>query len=166
MRDLFPALQYFEQLTKTNKLARKYGFHPCLCSGPDSLQGIIESMKKKTAFVMVDDTTSQQTFGNGVGFFRRDVYTVFVLMTYRFDDMVEREEHLNICRRLFRQLHSRMLHDRDEMGDERLTFLNLTNIYSTELPRYSYQGLTGLYFMVQNEEPIDISYDTTQWAEP
>ena len=87
-------------------------------------------------------------------------------MTYRFDDMVEREEHLNICRRLFRQLHSRMLHDRDEMGDERLTFLNLTNIYSTELPRYSYQGLTGLYFMVQNEEPIDISYDTTQWAEP
>ena len=113
---------------------------------------------------MVDDTTSQQTFGNGVGFFRRDVYTVFIVAAYRRDDMEDREQKLNLCRQLFRQFHARMIFDRDELGDERLTFMQLNNIYSTEMPRYSYNGVTGLYFMVQNEEPIDLSYDASEWT--
>lgn len=113
---------------------------------------------------MVDDTTSQQTFSNGVGYFRRDVYTIFILAHYRIDDMIDREEKLNLCRQIFRQFHSRLLHDRDELGDDRLTFLQLNNVYSSELPRYSYNGVTGLYFMIQNEEPIDICYDESEWT--
>lgn len=164
MKDLFPAIEYFTQLAKTNKLAAANGFHPCVCSGPESIQGIMESFKKERNFIMVDDTTSQQTFGNGVGFFRRDVYTVFIVAAYRMDYMKDREEKLNLCRKLFRQIHSRMLYDRDMLGDERLTFLQLNNIYSTEMPRYSYNGATGLYFMIQNEQPIDISYDKSEWT--
>ena len=164
MKDLFPALDYFTQLAKSNRIAADNGFHPCLCSGPESIQGVMESFKKHKNFIMVDDTTSQQTFGNGVGFLRRDVYTVFVVAAYRFDDMADRELKLNMCRQIFRQFHSRLLHDRDVLGDERLTYLQLNNIYSTEMPRYSYNGVTGLYFMVQNEQPIDISYEQSEWA--
>lgn len=89
---------------------------------------------------------------------------MFVVAAYRFDDMVDRELKLNMCRQIFRQFHSRLLHDRDVLGDERLTYLQLNNIYSTEMPRYSYNGVTGLYFMVQNEQPIDISYEQSEWA--
>lgn len=161
---LFPALDYFSRLAKTNRLAAANGFHPCLCSGPDSIDGIMQGFKRYQNFIMVDDTTSQQTFSNGVGFFRRDVYTVFILAAYRREDMVDREQKLNLCRDIFRQFHSRLLYDRDSLGDDRLTFLQLGNIYSTELPRYSYNGVTGLYFMIQNEQPIDISYDSSEWT--
>lgn len=161
---LFPALDYFSRLAKTNRLAAANGFHPCLCSGPDSIDGIMQGFKRYQNFIMVDDTTSQQTFSNGVGFFRRDVYTVFVLAAYRREDMADREQKLNLCRDIFRQFHSRLLYDRDSLGDDRLTFLQLGNIYSTELPRYSYNGVTGLYFMIQNEQPIDISYDSSEWT--
>lgn len=164
MSDLFPALDYFTQLAKSNRLAVEREFHPCLCSGPDSIEGVMQGFKKFRNFIMIDDTTSQQTFGNGVGFFRRDVYTVFILAAYRYDDMGDREAKLLLCRQLFRQFHSRLLFDRDTLGDERLTFLQLNNIYSTELPRYSFNGVTGLYFMVQNEQPIDISYDKSEWT--
>lgn len=164
MSDLFPALDYFTQLAKSNRLAVEREFHPCLCSGPDSIEGVMQGFKKFRNFIMIDDTTSQQTFGNGTGFFRRDVYTVFILAAYRYDDMDDREAKLLLCRQLFRQFHARLLFDRDTLGDERLTFLQLNNIYSTELPRYSFNGVTGLYFMVQNEQPIDISYDKSEWT--
>lgn len=164
MKTLFPALDYFTQLAASNRLADEHGFYPCLCSGPDSIEGIVQGFKRYQNFVMVDDTTSQQTFGNGVGFFRRDVYTVFILAHYKQDDMTDREAKLDLCRRIFRQFHSRMLHDRDMLGDDRLTFLNLNSVYSTELPRYSYSGVTGLYFMIQNEQPIDLCYDQKEWA--
>ena len=162
--DLFPALEYFTQLAQSNRLAIEHQFHPCLCSGPDSIDGIMQGFKKYQNFIMVDDTTSQQTFSNGVGFFRRDVYTVFIVAAYRHDDLADREQKLMLCRQLFRQFHSRLLHDRDALGDDRLTFLNLGNVYSTELPRYSYNGVTGLYFMIQNEQPIDISYNQSEWT--
>lgn len=161
---LFPALDYFSRRAKTNRLAAANGFHPCLCSGPDSIDGIMQGFKRYQNFIMVDDTTSQQTFSNGVGFFRRDVYTVFILAAYRREDMADRELKLNLCRDIFRQFHSRLLYNRDSLGDDRLTFLQLGNIYSTELPRYSYNGVTGLYFMIQNEQPIDISYDSSEWT--
>lgn len=163
-KDLFPALEYFTQLAKSSRLAKDNKFYPCLCSGPDSIQGVMENFRKQQNFIMVDDTTSQQTFSNGVGYFRRDVYTIFILAHYRIDDMIDREEKLNLCRQIFRQFHSRLLHDRDELGDDRLTFLQLNNVYSSELPRYSYNGVTGLYFMIQNEEPIDICYDESEWT--
>ena len=163
-KDLFPALEYFTQLAKSSRLAQDNKFYTCLCSGPDSIQGVMENFRKQQNFIMVDDTTSQQTFSNGVGYFRRDVYTIFILAHYRIDDMIDREEKLNLCRQIFRQFHSRLLHDRDELGDDRLTFLQLYNVYSSELPRYSYNGVTGLYFMIQNEEPIDICYDESEWT--
>ena len=95
-KDLFPALEYFTQLAKSSRLAQDNKFYPCLCSGPDSIQGVMENFRKQQNFIMVDDTTSQQTFSNGVGYFRRDVYTIFILAHYRIDDMIDREEKLNL----------------------------------------------------------------------
>lgn len=65
-----------------------------------------------------------------------------------------------------RQMHARLIHDRDGMryGDA-LEYLQVDRVYSTELPRMFMSGMTGLYFMVYNDEPIDLSYDAAEWTE-
>lgn len=80
--------------------------------------------------------------------------------------MADREQQLNLCRAIFRQMHSRLIHDREEMtcGDA-LEYMQVERIYSNEFPEYLMSGVTGLYFMVENDEPIDLTYDSRQWTE-
>lgn len=44
-----------------------------------------------------------------------------------------------------------------------MEFLDLTQVYSSELGRWSMNGVTGLYFMITSDEPIDIQYDESLW---
>lgn len=163
--NLFNAFKYFESIGRQNKLAKENDFYVGFCSGPEGMEDAVRSFRKEKNFILVDDTTAQHTFSQGTGFFRTDVYTVFIVAAYRIDDMQDREEKLNLCRRIFRQIHSRLIYDKENMayGDS-LEYMNVGEVYSTEMPRYALNGVTGLYFMVQNEEPIDISYDANEWT--
>ncbi len=163
---LFDAFEYFKHLGETNKLARDNNFKVGYCSGPDSIQFVMEQFRKTSNFILVDDTTSQNTYSNKVGFFRRDVYTVFIVAGYDYENMEDREQKLSLCRRIFRQMQSRLIHDKEEMvcGDS-LEYLNVDNVYSNEFSQYAMNGVTGLYFMIQNEEPIDLQYDESEWTE-
>ena len=75
----FDALTYFETLAKKNKLCVKNGFLPVFCSGPDSIEGIINNFQKTANFVCIDDTTDGNTYSEGVSYFHRSVYTVFIV---------------------------------------------------------------------------------------
>lgn len=163
---IFNAFDYFETLGRQNKMAKENGFKTGRCSGIGGMQDMMTDFRKQAKYILVDDTTSQNTFSNGVGYFRKDVYTIFIVAPYRIDNMAERETTLNLCRCIFRQMHSRIIHDRDAMvyGDS-LEYLQVDRIYSNELPQYFMSGVTGLYFMVENEEPIDLTYDPEQWIE-
>lgn len=162
----FDALGYFKNLAEKNKLAKENGFKACFTAGPDGINGVMEQFRKVANFVMIDDTTSQNTYSSGVTFFDRNAYTVFILAHYRMDDMEDREEKLRLCRQIFRQFHSRMIYDKDNyVYGDRLEFLAVNQIYSKELPRYSMNGVTGLYFMVNNEEPVDLTYSKDEWEE-
>lgn len=161
---LFDSIAYFQQLAAENRLCLDNGFKPVTCSGPDSVQGIMEQFRRTANFIMVSDTVDSNTHSVGEGFFRRNVYTVWILAAYRRDDMADREQKLNLCRAIFRQFLSRMLYDKDrEAYEDQLEFLDLNRVYSTELGRYSFNGVTGLYFMVNSDEPIDIQYDPSLW---
>lgn len=162
----FNAPAYFKMLAEKNRLARKKNFFPCFCSGPDGINDVMQEFKKWANFIMIDDTTSQNTFSRGIGYFDRNAYTVFILAAYRFDDMADREQKLDLCRRIFRQFHSRMIRDKEKYtyGDS-LEYLQVHQIYSKELPRYSMSGVTGLYFMVNNEEPVDLTYNDNDWED-
>ena len=159
---IFDALHYFEQLAEKNKLCKENGFKPVFCSGPDSIEGIINSFQKVANFVCIDDTTDQNLYSEGVSYFKRRVYTVFVLATYKWDDMEDREQKLNLCREVFKQFVKRMIWDRNliEMSSrDDITFLNVEKIYSKEFGRYTMSGVTGLYFMVENDEPASMEYE-------
>lgn len=162
---IFDALHYFETLAMQNKLCVENGFKPVFCSGPDSIEGIIQQFQKTANFVCIDDTTDQNLYSQGVSYFKRRVYTVFVLAQYRWDDMEDREDKLNLCREVFKQFVKRMIWDRTQREDDETAFLNVEKIYSKEFGRYTMNGVTGLYFMVENDEPASMEYEDLQQLE-
>ena len=161
---IFDALHYFERLARQNRLCREHGFRAVFCSGPDSIEGIMQEFQKTANFVCIDDTTDQNLYSEGVSYFKRRVYTVFILASYRWDDMEDREQKLNLCREVFRQFVRRMIWDRAqrEGEDDDMTFLNVEKVYSKEFGRYTMSGVTGLYFMVENDEPESMEYEDEQ----
>ena len=160
----FDSIAYFTKLCKENKTCIDNKFVATTCSGPDSVQGVLQQFRKTANFIMVSDTVDSNTHSAGEGFFDRNVYTVWILAAYKRDDMQDRENQLNLCRKIFRQFISRMLYDKyKEEFEGQLEFLDLTRIYSSELGRYSLNGVTGLYFMVNSDEPIDVQYDPGLW---
>ena len=166
---IFDALSYFKQLAEKNILCRKNGFKPVFCSGPESIEGVMNEYQKTANFVMIDDTTDGNTFSEGVSFFQRRVYTVFILATYTWDDMKDRKDKLNLCREIFKQFVRRMIWDKNQLesedNDDDFTFLNVEKIYSKEYGRYTMSGVTGLYFMVSNDEPESMEYEDEQQLE-
>ena len=149
-KQLFDAHNYFRSLCEANILAHKEDFHFCTCSGIESMQEPLQQFRSKSSFFCVDDTTDSAVFrGRGGGHYTRRVFTVFLLQ-------------LNICRELFHQLMSKMIVDEDDLKNE-LIYLKSENVMSRELGQYFLSGCTGLYFMVEVSEPIDLVFDESQW---
>ena len=160
---IFDALEYFKTLGKKNRLCKQHGFKPVFCSGPDSIEGVMQEFQKTANFIMIDDTTDQNLYSEGVSYFKRRVYTVFVLASYKWDDMKDREDKLNLCRKIFQQFVRRMIWDRARHENE-----DEDDEYSKEFGRYTMNGVTGLYFMVENDEPESMEYEDdeamqTEW---
>lgn len=162
---LFDAISYFKNIAGKNRLAKANGFYPCACSGINTLDEVLAKFKKESAFISVDDTndgvTERRSSG---GFFKKRTFTVFIMKRYKYGDMANRQVSMNICRELSRQMHSRMLKDRENMGNK-LIYMNTDNVYSRELGEYFINGCTGVYFMVDVSEPINLMYDATEWDE-
>lgn len=162
--NLFDAISYFKEMAKKNKLAKANHFYPCACSGINSLEEVLGKFKKESAFVSVDDTNDGVTERRSGGFFKKRTFTVFIMKRYTFNNMASRQASMDICRQLFRQMHSRILKDRDNMGTK-LIYMNTDNVYSRELGEYFINGCTGVYFMVDVSEPINLMYDAEEWDE-
>ena len=163
---MFDALHYFKTLAQQNILCRNNGFRPVFCSGPDSIEGVMQEFQKTANFVMIDDTTDQNLYSEGVSYFKRRVYTVFILAAYKWDDMEDRETKLNLCREICQQFVRRMIWDKTQSEDsDDMTFLNVEKVYSKEFGRYTMNGVTGLYFMVENDEPESMEYEDEQQLE-
>ena len=162
-KTFFSAEAYFGNLCFRNRLARLHRFHFCTCSGIESLQGPLDKFRKENAFFCVDDVNDGQMYqGKGGGFYKKRTLTVFLMYRYRFDDEEDREQKLAVCRTLFSQLSSRMLRDSKRLKDE-LIYLGSDNILSREFGQYFLNGCTGLYFMVDVEEPVDLKYNPEEW---
>ncbi|MBO6058674.1 MAG: hypothetical protein J6P67_00830 [Bacteroidaceae bacterium] len=160
----FDALAYFEELGKKNKLAKANNFKVDYCSGPGALELMMQEYRDAQNFIFIDDTTSGNTFSNKVGWFDKNVYKVFIIAGYDYGDADSYNQALQICRKIFQQMLSRVIRDKEsyKYGDK-LMYLNTQSIYSSEFGRYSFNGATGLYFMVENLESLDLIYDDSEW---
>lgn len=162
--NLFDSITYFRNLCQKNRLCKEHGFVDGTSCGIEGLDTAMAKFRKAQNFILVDDSNDTNTFSNKVGFFDRRVNCVFVLAHYKFGDNDDRKEKLELCRRIFRQFVSRMLADKQSYRyGIAMEYLNLDNIYSKEMEVWSVNGCTGLYFMVENDEPVDLTYNADDW---
>ena len=164
-KDLFDAEGYFASLCESNRLANEWGFRFCTCSGIENLEGPLQRFRDTSAFFCLDDTTDGSMFrGKSGGWFKKRTFTVFIMHRYNFKDENSRIAVLHRCREIFRQVCSKMLVDEDSLENE-LVYLHTENILSRELGQYFLNGCTGLYFMIDISEPIELKYDDAEWKE-
>lgn len=162
-KQLFDYIGYFETLWQSNKLAQTENFKFCTCSGIETLQGPLQQFRTANAFFCVDDTNDGATFrGRNGGWFKKRTVTVFLMHRYNIKSMETYTAALDKCRTLFRQLLTRMLVDEDALSNE-MVYLRTESVLSRELGQYFLNGCTGLYFMVEVAEPIDLTFDATEW---
>lgn len=161
-KTLFNSYAYFETLCRQNCLAQKHGFQFCRCAGLNGLQEAIGKFQTASAFFCVDDTTDGTTSERNGGYYQRRVFTIFILKNYQYDDMEDRMSSLTVCRTLYAQLYSRMLVDSEELSND-LIYLNTSRVHFREVENYFLNGCTGLYFMIDVDEPVNLSYDEKEW---
>lgn len=155
---------YMAKLARQNRLAASHGFVACTCTGIDGLQGIMDDWQTAQGFICSDDVTTGETIREGGGWFQRRTFTVFILQRYEYGDENDRQAKLSLCREVLRQMQSRLVRDRDQLGND-LVFLRVEAMPTTEMGQYFASGCTGLYFMVTVDEPVTLIYDGTEWDE-
>lgn len=162
----FDPKEYFLLLAKQNRLCRKHAFKPLFCAGPETVQGIIDDFRDTGCFVLISDTTDNNVHYSRPGWFTRSLYTVWILAQFDFGAQDQYKSQLQLCREIFRQFLSRMVSDKAKMRyGQAMTYLNLDNVLYKELGRYSYNGATGLYFMVENDVPTSLVLNPDEWTE-
>lgn len=153
---------YMARLTRQNRLAKAEGFHPCNCSGIAHLEGILKNMRTKKAFVCTSDVAEESTVNRGGGYFKRRVFTAFIIKRFRTGDMASYSAALDTCRELMRQLHSKFIIDEADLQND-LVYLNVGNVKSRELGGQFLDSATGLYFTISMDEPTDLRYNAAEW---
>lgn len=161
-KTLFDFVGYIKNLTQQNCLANDHQFVPCTCSGIGYLEDVLSRLRNERAFVCVSDVCEESITRHGGGWFKRRVFTVFLLSRYNVRDTEDYHTKMNLCRELFRQFHSRFIVDEHRLQSE-LTYMAVDEIRSRELGGQFLNGCTGLYFMVALDEPTDLQYNQDEW---
>lgn len=156
----FPS--YIAMLTHANRLAVENNFKAVTCSGINYLEGLLQHFQTTANFVAVSDVCDESTLQVGGGWMKRRLITVFILSRYKYGDTEAYHRALTLCRELYRQFFSRLLHEADDWTNDHL-FLNLADVRSTELGGQFLNGATGLYFMLTMDEPTDVSFADDEW---
>ncbi len=163
-KQLFDYIGYFRNLYEHNVLAHTSGFRFCTCSGPGGLQGMLQQFRTANAFFCVDDTCDGRiTRQRNGGYFNTRVLMVYLLRRYNIKTMDSYQAALDVCRRLLQQLMSRMIIDEDALSNE-MVYLRTDSLRTNELGQYFLNGCTGLYFRVEVNEPVDLTFDASQWT--
>ncbi len=162
-RQFFDFTGYIHSLTTANRLAAAEGFRPSTCSGVQHLEGMLQEFQTTANFVSASDICEESTFQHGGGWFKRRVFTVFVLMRYRFGDTTDQAAKMTTCRELLRQFQSRIIRDSQRLMLKDI-YVNTADIRSRELGGTFLSGCTGLYFMLTIDEPTDLCYNGDEWT--
>lgn len=128
-------------------------------SGVNGLEGIISGSPKYDNFVASDATGDgsilQQRNG---GYFIRRVATVFIVRKYKYMDMSDMRLKMENCRYWLKRIIRQMVAD-ETMLKNNLVYLNTERIAFREFAPEVSAHFTGLYFMIDFNQPYDILND-------
>ena len=154
---MFDAVTYMQQLHGELKvLAEKYKFEKV--SGIAALEGVLESARKHKYFFAVDDSQDGTTLRKGGAYFERRPYSVFILGRADYGNMEQRAEVLEEAKLIYRHLMSRLIKDKLT-----IPILDMERISFYEVPPAFAHGCSGLYFIFNVENPVDLRYDAAAW---
>lgn len=162
-KPLFDFHSYLAACIDANRLAQQHGFHFCTCSGIGHLEEMVAGLRQYKAFACVSDVTEDALVQRGGAWFKRRVFTVFLVRRYDTRFMTAYRDAMGVCRELQRQLHTRFLRDEQELRN-RLAYIDVSEIRSRELGGQFLNAATGLYFMLAMDEPADLRYDSEEWT--
>lgn len=160
----FDAMGYFAELVARNKLCRQEGFTAVSVSGPFSLEGLLSEMQYSQNMVAVDDTNEGSTRMSDGAYFKTTTYTVWILSKYEFNNMQDRQEHLNLCRTIYTQFLRRILRDKYKFATN-FNYLFSDYIETREIGAYFLQGMTGVEFHFNVSVPLELCYNADEWED-
>lgn len=162
---MFEGISYLTSLAKANCLAQDHKFYVGICSDLHAIEPMMSNYQTEANFILVMDTVDGSMVGGHPGWFNRRVYTVAIIARHRWDDMSDRQEKLQLCREIYRQMLSRLIVDRDEMesDDELPAFLRTDSMAYREMEPYDMAGATGVVFTLRVDEPVDLKYNKEEW---
>lgn len=159
---MFNFISYIKDLTAQNRLTREKAFIHTTCSGLGYLEGMLQQYQTAANIICTSDVCSESTFQQSGGWFKRRVYTIFILMRYDFGDMTDYADKINTCREILRQYQSRILHDSEALATQ-LLYIHTDDMRANELGSTFLNGCTGLYFMLSMDEPTTLEYNPDAW---
>lgn len=159
---MFNFIQYIATLTAQNRLTTQKDFVHTTCSGINYLEGMLQQYQSAANIICTSDVCSESTFQQSGGWFKRRVYTIFILMRYDYNNMEDYNDKISTCREILRQYQSRILHDSEALATD-LIYIHTDDMRANELGSTFLNGCTGLYFMLSMDEPTSLAYDPEAW---
>ena len=150
-------------MTEHNKLCKEHEFKAVTASGPENLEGVMAEYRKTENFVIIDDTSDNRVFCGKPGWFTVSTVTVWIVAATHYNDGDDRKEKMELCREIFRQFLARLISEQQVKGRQDLMFMELEQVLYKELGRYSLNGATGLYFMLDSQEPTNLVSRKDEW---
>lgn len=155
------AAEFFERLTLTNRLAIKERFIFCRVSGLEGFEDAVNEMQSATAFICVSDESEGYTELNNSPRSRR-IKTVFMAMRHKAEDMVAREECLEIMNELFRQFMSKLILEKTRL-EQNAIYID-SRIKFTEIDKYFFSGCAGALFQIAVDVFTDLKLNDEEWC--
>lgn len=164
-KNSFDAYAYFKQLSKENKLLQEHKFEFSRVTGLKNLEEVILKLREHSAFFGFDDSDQGLTHEDNGGFFNRRIFTCFLLKKGRLNNMDDYTENQQICRKIFKQIYSRLLNkDSRRLLEDYQIQLDLRRIPFKEIDKTVLNGATGFYFMFYIDEAENLCYNSDEWT--
>ena len=154
------ATAFFEQLTATNRLAKREGFTFCRVSGLDGFEEALDNMQQSLAFICVSDIANGYTELNNTPRTRR-VKTIFMAMRHKIDDMRARNNCMDTMREVFRQFMSKLILEKTKL-ENHCIYLD-PRISFNEIDRYFFSGCACAYFQIAVDVYTDLRLNPDEW---
>lgn len=159
---MFDANTYFNTICTSNKIAAENQFRFCRISGLSALEEVITNLRTTKNFFCLDDSSDGTlSITNGVPMNVR-LFSIYLFARYTINHPDQQSDALNLCRRIFHTVVTKLLHDYDTLSNN-MIYLDIDRIPFREIDGYLINGCCGLNFIITVKEPTDLSYDPQQW---
>ena len=147
------------------KSLRAYAYNQTAQQGMGVLTEVAQGPEETArALVCSSDVCQEGTVQRSGGYYRRRLFTTYILHRYDSRRRDTAAEAMQTCREVLRQFHSRFLRDEPELRGS-LNYLRTEDIRTHEFGADMFNGFAGLSFLISIDEPADLQYRPNEWEE-